>query len=299
MSKETEKIFRELEKYLKDKEIKTEEEYEKEVKRFIDLCNNKALQKKGKDAWDYLDMAYEAENDQDALKHAKKALQLDKNCLDAEVMITELTTEDDEVLKNKYEGLIKKTEKHLTETGFLSDENIGSFWSIVETRPYMRLRYAYANLLLDQGKFRKAAKECEDLLLLSENDNMGVRYLLMSLYVFFEDEVNVMRLYKKYRKESSTHMLLPIVALYYKMDNYEKAELYLKKLGEVNKELEEVFCNAENFDHLMELDDIPDSGMFRYGSAEEIMAAIADSAFLYTATTGLFPWVAKRVRKGK
>ena len=296
MSKDTEKVFRDLEKYLSKKEIKSEQEFNDAVKDFMNQFNHKSLPKKGKDAWDYVDMAYEADNEQDALKYARKALQLDKNCLDAEVMITELTTEDGEELKSKYEKLIEKAEKQLKETDIFKEENMGLFWSILETRPYMRLRYSYIRLLIDLGKFKKAVKECEDMLLLSEGDNMGVRYLLMSLYSFFEDELNAIRLHKRYEEEPSPHMLLPLIALYYKLDNAKKAESYLKKLRMVNTELEEVFCCSEDSDDMI-MDDVIESGMYRCGSKEEIMAAMTESAFLYAATAGFFPWMTNKIAR--
>lgn len=249
---------------------------------------------KGKTAWDYLDMAYEADSEEDALKYAKKALQLDKNCLDAEVMIAELCIEDSEEMKLKYETLIAKAEAYLEKENILNEENRGIFWGLVETRPYMRLRYAYVRLLIELGKFKRAIKECEDLLDLSNNDNMGVRYLLMSLYAFFEDEMSVNRLYKRFGKEDSSQMLLPMIALYYKMDDYKKAELYLKKLSAVNGELKEVFSGSEELD-FDELDEAVELGMYRYGSKEEIMIGMTDSAFLYATTSGLFPWIADRV----
>lgn len=250
--------------------------------------------KTGKNAWDYLDMAYEAGDEAAALKYAQKAFQLDHNCLDAEVMIAELTTEDSEELKLKYEKMISKVEAHLAKEGLFNDESRGSFWGIIETRPYMRLRYSYLNLLIGQGKFKKAIKECEDMLELSENDNMGVRYLLISLYAFFEDEFNVSKLHKRFGKEAGTHMILPIIALYYKLDNYKKAEIYLKKLYEVNGELADFFFNTDTLDE-EEIDDIIDNGMYRYGSKEEILMAMTDSSFLYSTMNGFLPWMAERI----
>src|SRR5665647_1368445 len=296
MSRETEKIFKDLGKYLSDKEIKSDEDYDKATREFMDMYNSKAPKKKGKDAWDFLDMAYEAESEQDALKYAKKALQLDKNCLDAEVMIVELTATDIEDLKLRYEKLIIKTESYLKGADIMIDENIGHFWGIVETRPYMRLRYSYVNLLIDQGKFKMAIKECEELLVLSENDNLGARYKLFSLYAFLEDEVNVSKLYKRYKEEPSSLMLLAVIALYYKLDNYKKAESYLKKLCAINKEVAEVFGDVEGID-AMEIQDVIESGMYRHGGKEELMVAMFDSGFLYTTTSGLLLWIAERVTK--
>ncbi len=293
MSKDTEKVLRDLKQYLSDKEMNSEEDFEKQVGEFMNMVNvsTDTPKRKGKDAWDYLDMAYEADSPQDALKHAKKALQLDKNCLDAEVMIAELTTDNPEKLKLKYEELIVKAEEHLKKEDLLIDETIGRFWGILETRPYMRLRHTYINHLLQLGKFRKSIKECEELLLLSEGDNLGVRYTLVALYAFFEDEINAMKLYKKY-EEQRPHMLLPIVALYYKLDNYKKAESYLNKLNAANSSLKEVFDDGGMIVDDAEIDDMIDSGMYRAGSKEEIMIAMADSAFLYATTQGLLLWIA-------
>lgn len=296
MSRDTEKILKELQKFVGDKDLNSEEELNHVVSDFMEM-QNKKTQKKAKDAWDYMDMAYEADDEKEALKYAKKALQLDKDFLDAEVMIADLTADDDEDLQSKYEELIKKTETRFKEENVLSDENIGHFWGILETRPYMRLRGTYLNHLIHMGKFRKAIYECENLLVLSEGDNLGIRYTLISLYALYEDELNVLKLYKKY-KEDNALMLLPIIAMYYKMDNYKKAETYLKKLNAANADFAELFCNPEAFNE-DEMEDVIESGMYRADSIEEIMIAISDSPFLYGTAPSLLLWMAKRLSKMK
>jgi len=50
MSRETEKIFKDLGKYLSDNEIKNDEDYDKAAREFMDMYNSKAPKKKGKDA---------------------------------------------------------------------------------------------------------------------------------------------------------------------------------------------------------------------------------------------------------
>jgi len=269
-------------------------ENNKDINNILTLHNANANM--GYDSWDYLDMAYQADNMQDALKYAKNALQLDENCLDAQVMIAELTSANSEELKVNYEKFIEKAQKHLKKQGLFDDEEIGHFWGLVETRPYMRLKHSYLRLLLDQGKFRKSIKECEDMIRLSENDNLGVRYLLISLYAFFEDELNLIKLYKKYDEESNSQMLLPIVALYYKLDNYDKAKVYLNKLREVNDEAEDFFCSEDIFE-TMDMEEVIETGSYRYASKEEIMVAMSDSAYLYSTSAGLILWIAENIGK--
>ncbi len=97
------------------------------------------------------------------------------------------------------------------------------FWEIVETRPYMRIKQSYAEILAENGMMKKAVKEYEEILKLNENDNLGVRFRLMSLYAFFEDEENALKLYKKYNGQNSVQMLLPISVLYFKKGEFTKS----------------------------------------------------------------------------
>lgn len=62
-----------------------------------------------------------------------------------------------------------------------SKENIGHFWGIWETRPYMRARFQKMQLLKDVGYLYETIFEAQTLMILSKNDNLGVRYHLMSL----------------------------------------------------------------------------------------------------------------------
>ncbi len=294
MSRETEKIFRDLEKFLSNREFQNEEESNQAIKEFMSMQNSKVPKKRGTDAWDYLEMAAEADNQEDALKYATKALQLDKNLLDAEVLIAELTSDSSEELKQKYEKMISRSESYLKKVDVLIDENIGHFWGIVETRPYMRLRHSYIDLLINLGKFKKAIKECEELLVLSEGDNLGIRYKLVSLYAYFEDEENVIKIYEKFNKENSSRMLLAIVALYYKLDDEKKAETYLKKLMKVNKGMKELFGDIEGLIDMMFDGDI-NPEIYQMDSKEEMMVALSDSQFLFAASPEFLFWVGKRL----
>lgn len=295
MDREKEKMLRELNRYLSTIEIKSEEEGKKEVANFMSKYKQDELQETEL-AWAYLEKAEAAEREEEALYYAQKALAADRNCLDAKTIIAQLTAEDDEMLKLQYEKLISREEARLQRENVWKKETIGEFWSIAATQPYMRLRYAYIELLLDLGKFKKAIKECEEMLILSIQDDMGVRYILIALYAFFEDEVNAVRLYKAYGKEKSIRMMLPIVALYYKLDNEKNAEVYLKKLKAANPELMDNFQDMEGFEQ-EDIEELIEHGMYRSGSKEEMIVAMADLEFLYLTTTGLFLWVSKKMEE--
>ena len=59
---------------------------------------------------------------------------------------------------------------------------------MVETRPYMRIKFAYAKFLKECGMLSTAISECEDMIKLCKNDNLGVRHTLMYLYAVTEND---------------------------------------------------------------------------------------------------------------
>ena len=157
---------------------------------------------------------------------------------------------------------------------------MGSFYGLLETRPYMRARQVYVTTLLEQGKFRKAIKECEELVRLSENDNLGLRYMLMALYAYFEEKENAENLYKRYDKEPSAFMLLPLIALCYKSEDEAQAILYLKELLSENKEALKAFKRIMTMDE-DDIEEIQDSYAFAPFTEEEILLAYTQAFFLY------------------
>lgn len=121
---------------------------------YEDLADEEDLE----DLYYYLDMAFQAETEQEAIKYAKKALKIEPDNIDAQVIIAENSIYDHIKLLNKFEKIKKATEQKLVEKHLLTEENIGDFWLLTETRPYMRLLYNRMQLLLDCGKIGMAKK---------------------------------------------------------------------------------------------------------------------------------------------
>lgn len=294
MSRHTEKIFREFHKFIEGKDL-SEDELGAALDEFMKMKNSFEVDDIEEDAWYYLDLAYEANTKKDAVKYAKKALKIDKACLDAEALVADLTIDNPEKLKRKYESLINKAEKILKEDKLFEEDNIGYFWGILETRPYMRLRASYLKLIISMGKFKKAIGQCQELLELSTNDNLGIRYMLINLYAYFEDEINVLKIYKKH-KEDSTSMLMPLVIMYYKMDNLKEAEKYLKKLNKVNEDLSEFIDNLADLDE-SQMEDIVNQGSYRPDSMDEILINLTDNGYLYGSSGTFLFWLTETLFK--
>jgi len=293
LSRETEKVFKEFHKYTGNKVFENEDEVNKAMSEFLEKYNAGLISKNNPskmDADDYLDMAYDAETPEESLKYAKKALKEDRNCLDAKLLIIQ-SEGINETTKKQLEDVIKGETKRLEKEGYFDDENIGHFYGILETRPYMRIRAAYIDLLVVLSKYRKAVSECEDLIRLNENDNLGMRDNLMILYAMLEDLAGAKALCNKY-KEDSLSMLYPLAVLYYRLDDYNNAIAVVRKIFKKNKDFRDFMAGKLV---LSEEDTkrIISSGMYRPNTIEEVVLTFRDNSIMFDAMNSFNDWVSE------
>ncbi|WP_162197934.1 hypothetical protein [Pseudoalteromonas rubra] len=101
-------------------------------------------------------------------------------------MLEEVLDRDDEEAIADYDRLVMRFEENMITPEYVT-ENMGVFWKMHETRPYMMLRAKRAQLNLCYGKPEKAVEELQDLLRLNPNDNQGNRYLLLNCFIVMQD----------------------------------------------------------------------------------------------------------------
>lgn len=298
MSRQTEKMFKEFERFMQENdniEISGEDELNQALKAF--MSQSQSDEADVETAYDYLELAESATTKKEALKYAKKAAELEPDNLDAAAMVIELSCTSSEKLSEKYKNLIDETEDKLKEQGYFEDDNIGEFWLIFETRPYMRLLEKYASHFVQCGQMRLAISVYEKMLKLCTNDNLGVRYTLMHLYTYLEDEQSALELYEKYPEES-TQFLLPLSILYYKLGDLRKSNQYLKKLIEVNEDTRKFF-NSLIDGSLMESAMESAGDMTPYGyrpfTIEEFVIECEENYFLFSSMPEYFLWAKKKV----
>ena len=262
----------------------------------VGAIDQRMQERPGPDVMDYLDMAEEASSKKKALGYVNKALELEPGNLDALIMQADISADTPEDIENAYLGLIKKEEKRLKAEGYFDEGDVGSFWLMLETRPYMRLLQRTAQLYRDCGKMRMAAAVCVKMLELCTGDNLGMRYVLMHIYAFLEDEAAAEALYKKYPNEG-TQFLLPMAILYYKLGNVKKAEKYFAGLCAANKDTYKFFHAAVKG---MQLEELSEMGIgYRPGTIEELIVDFQDNGFLYISVPGFFPWAEQRCKPVK
>lgn len=246
--------------------------------------------------YDYLDMAESADNPENAKKFAKKVLALEKDNADAKRIL--ILSENDRTPEKAAEKLEKLSEaelKNLEKQGISEKEDAGSFYGLFKTRPYMRIQFFLVRELFIIGKYRKAIAVCQHALKLNENDNLGLRYNLMSLYAKVEDLESAEKLYKEF-EDSNIQMNLPLAALYYKNGDTNNFNKYVDA---IDKKLKGFLTALNKASKMTEEDFLEYRGMMQYtvGSADEFFIAWSDNSYLYNDMLFLLDAAKKWVKK--
>jgi len=146
------------------------------------------------DAWDLTDRRRR-------IALAKKALKISPLCADAYVMLAiEAAADNDEAL-DLYRRGVEAGEKAIGEAAFRDD--VGHFWGILETRPYMRARQGLAQALWALGQRDEAVAHYRDMLRLNPNDNQGIRYLLIDCLLTLGWDGDAAELIKRYADDGA------------------------------------------------------------------------------------------------
>lgn len=182
--------------------------------------------------------------------------------------------------------------KRLEKEGYFTKENIGMFYGLFETRPYIRGLYNKAINLTMDGKIKQALSLCKEILKLNESDNTGVRYLLMAIYAYFEEEKEIIKLYKKYPEEQ-LEMLFPLFALYYKQGNDKLANEYLDKINKANPSF------LKFFKGIISKNDEDDAlvGYYIKGGSSEVIMYFSNYRFLINTIPNINYYILENSKK--
>jgi tetratricopeptide (TPR) repeat protein len=143
----------------------------------------------------------EADDPVEALRLASKALKLDPDCTDAQRLRVRLAPMELDNRIQLMREVVQRAERNLGEE-FL-EENQGHFWGMLSTRPYMRAMQDLAELLTEADRLDEAIAVYERMLALNPNDNQGVRYALLGLYLAARRGDRASQLVKRYPSEEN------------------------------------------------------------------------------------------------
>lgn len=152
-------------------------------------------------AQDIMYDAWDADSKRRRVALAKKALKVSPLCADAYVLLAQEVARhlDEEIAL--YQKGVAAGEAALGAAAFRYD--VGHFWGLLETRPYMRARCGLALALWQKGEQDAAIGHVQDMLRLNPNDNQGMRYILLAWLLAQGRDDEVKSLMRRYKGDSA------------------------------------------------------------------------------------------------
>lgn len=247
------------------------------------------------DLMELAEQKYEEGDEKGALRLARKAQKMDPDNLDIDLFLMAGEEGDLDKTLRKFQRILEKGKNILEKQGCFQ-EDVGHFWQVLETRPYIRVKGQYVLLLAHAGKLKKAVQEAEDIIRLNESDNLGMRYVLMHLYAALEDAESAQKLLEKYSEYEEGPIFLALTLLYYKLDETDQARKYLRQLTRINKETRAFVRDVLTDKVKRVLSKIEKQGGVSPFSEEELVEAYDENMIFYLGTPNFFNWAAYELK---
>lgn len=284
---ESARTSEDLDRLLRGKEFESKEELEKYMQSLVGKSFDELPMPEPTPRDKAQDLVYDAWEESSAKRReemARRALELWPDCADAYCVLAE-TAKSAAEERRLLEAAVSAGERAIGPEPF--QEDVGRFWGIYSTRPYMRARFLLAGLLWDQDEQEAAIKHARELLRLNPNDNQGVRYSLVGWLLAAENNRGAVVLLDRYDDTTAGWL-------------YARALLEFRTWGDSDRTretLESAFrSNAILPEYLIALrpgpDELPDS--FSHGTDDEAMIVLRDLGEVWQASVGALDWLRDR-----
>lgn len=231
------------------------------------------------------DLIYEAwqKSGREKVKLASRALEGCPDCADAYVILAQETTDSPlEALELCRKG-VEAGERALDPSYF--DEDVGHFWGILETRPYMRARLGLAMVLWELGKQVEAVSHLRDMLRLNPGDNQGIRYILASCLLMMDGDKELEELLDSYGDEPTACWSYTRALLSFRREgNTGTSRMFLKKALDCNPHVPDYFLGRKELPH-----DLP--GTVGFGDETEAMEYTSGFLLGWRLTPEALDWL--------
>lgn len=233
-------------------------------------------------------LVYEAWNSEGSRRAslARRALELSEDCADAYLILAQEEAKGRDAALELYQKAYEAGRRALDPALFA--EEAGNFWSIMETRPYMRARLALAECLWDLGRKEDALAHLRELMRLNTSDNQGVRYILLQCLMESGADEELEDLLDRYGRDPS-----PAIAYTRALWQFRRAGRGKQADGALAEALK---ANPHVPAYLLKRKALPvrAPAAASIGSSEEAEAYAAGALAVWHQTLGAVEWLASR-----
>lgn len=291
----------------------TQHEMEALFKEFQEQFNAKAFhddlaealpltRETAKTVYDWLELAEQQKTKKAKRECLEKAKELDP--CDVDVLMQLLLLEK----KQKWEYIpeVKKIlalGKEDLKRQKLYKESMGNFYMVIETRPYMRAMQYYMELLESCCMIQQAIAVAREMLKLNRNDNQGIRFYLMALYVYSEDEFNARKLIQENKEEENRcFFAMSMALLKFRQGKWDEAKVILERLKIRYKGFRDFLRDAAAGRNVFYTE--ANMNYYQPFTRSELVTMVLDFHFLWDGAQEFFNWAKTvmsptRKRKGK
>jgi tetratricopeptide (TPR) repeat protein len=212
---------------------------------------------------------------------AREALKISPDCADAYVLLAENQPTPEATIPF-YEQGVAAGQRALGEEAF--QEDVGHFWGILETRPYMRAREGLAQCLWSIGRLEDAVGHYQEILRLNPNDNQGVRYSLLTLLLDLDRDAEADRLMAAYDEETAHWAYSRVLLTFRKEGDSPRAAKLLKQASKANQHVPAYLLGIEPLPTEM-------PAYISMGGKEEAVDYVVGNRRVWLNTPGAITWL--------
>jgi tetratricopeptide (TPR) repeat protein len=233
-------------------------------------------------------LVYQAMESRDPRRRAelaKQALDISADCADAYVLLAETIRDVAEATELNRKA-VEAGERVLGAKAFVDD--VGHFWGILETRPYMRARVALAQCLWTAGKRDDAIEHYKDLLRLNPGDNQGIRYILAACLLDVGRDDDLAALIEQHKDDASAAWIYTAALLAFRGGgDSEDARVLLAEAKVTNPHVPDYLTGKKKMPKRL-----PD--MIGFGDESEAISYVGDYGSGWAKTAGAVAWLRAR-----
>jgi tetratricopeptide (TPR) repeat protein len=224
---------------------------------------------------------------------ARKALELSADCADAFVALAE-NSSTPEAARGLYEQGVAAGERALGPDVFAQE--VGRFWGIVHTRPYMRARLGLAQSLEALDRRDEAIEHYRELIRLNPGDNQGVRYSLLAALLLAGRDEDALTLIEQFGDEpTAVWRYGRALSVFRREGDSRTARDCLRTALRTNRHVPQLLTDEADWP-------APEPTAYAPGSREEAVICDSDLGEAWRATPDAIRWLraqapARRARK--
>lgn len=240
------------------------------------------------EAQDIMYDAWEAPNRKQRIALAKKALETSPDCADAYVLLAEETAASLEEAIDLYRKGVEAGERALGKKAF--KEDVGYFWGLLETRPYMRACAGLAGCLWEARRREEAVEHYQEMLRLNPKDNQGIRDLLMPCLIELNRDRDAEKLFMQYEDDCMATWLYSRALLdFRKQGDSPGARKSLEAALEENKHVPAYLLGRKRMPRTL-------PSYYGFGDENEAIFYVEGNKAAWETTPGAMEWIASKLR---